>query len=321
MAAEGTGRGPLPVRRDVLRAAAFGAVVTVLAGCDIRLEDDAPTIPLLQRKSAPDEAVLVDLVHRTTMLAQAAGRVPNPDDAVTRLAVIHRTQADVLRGRLAAAGVPNHVVDGSTSPPTSPTTTTTAPPPGSAKDLAAAEEALVAAVLPALPTVTAENRAVVASVVASCGAAVALLGSTVAWPPGDPLPPAAALALLDGTRAAVYAFQVVAARAQGDLRASAVRTHTDLAARAAELTGMAGASVPAGPLGYALPYPVTAPDVATRLATEVLTTLVAEGLTPLATLPEGSTATTTMVRFLVGAQNLGRAWGVSPLPFPGQAYP
>jgi len=53
----------------------------------------------------------------------------------------------------------------------------------------------------------------------------------------------------------------------------------------------------------------------------VLTTLVAGGLTPLSTLPDGSTATTTLVRLLVGAQGLGRAWGVAPVPFPGQAYP
>jgi hypothetical protein len=44
-------------------------------------------------------------------------------------------------------------------------------------------------------------------------------------------------------------------------------------------------------------------------------------LAPLATLPEGSTATTTLVRLLVGAQRLGRTWGVAPVPFPGQAYP
>ena len=84
---------------------------------------------------------------------------------------------------------------------------------------------------------------------------------------------------------------------------------------------MARPSAPPEPLGYALPYPVTAPEVASRLANQVLTTLVAGGLAPLATLPEGSSATTTLVRLLVGAQRLGRGWGVAPVPFPGQAYP
>lgn len=322
MAAEGTGHGHTPTRRAVLRTASLaGLVAPLLAACNVRLEDDAPTIPLLQRKSVPDEATLVDLVRRTTALAQTAGRVAKPTDAVGRLAGLHETQAGVVRARLTSAGVPNHVIDDPTISSTTSTAAVSAPPTASAQDLAAAESALVAAMLPVLPTVTAENRAVVASVVACCGAAVELLGAAVTWPTADPLPPSAAVPLLDGTRSAAYAFQVVAAQTGGNLRAVATGTHTDLSARATELLAMAGSSAPPEPLGYALPFPVTAPDVATRLANQVLTTLVAGGLAPLATLPEGSSATTTLVRLLVGAQRLGRGWGVAPVPFPGQAYP
>jgi Domain of unknown function (DUF4439) len=323
MAAEGTTRGLAPTRRDLLRAVVLAAVsAPLVAACDVRLEDDAPSLPLLQRKSVPDEAVLVDLVRRTTALAQEAGRVPNPDDAVTRLATLHQTQADVLRSRLTTAGVPNHVIDGtSAASTTTPTVAVSAPPTATAKDLGAGETALVAALLPALPTVTAGNRAVVASVVAACGAAAELLGAAVTWPTAEPLPPAAAVPLLDATRSTAYAFQVIAAQTGGDLRAAAADTHTALESRAGELLTMAGSSAPAEALGYALPYPVTAPDVASRLAGQVLTTLVAGGLAPLATIPEGSTATTTLVRLLVDAQRLGRRWGVAPVPFPGQAYP
>ena len=323
MAAEGTRRGPLPTRRELLTAVALATVASpLLAACDIRLQDDAPTLPLLQRKSVPDEAVLVDLVRRTTALAQATGRVPNPNDSVSRLSTLHQTQADVVRSRLTAAGVPNHVIDGApASSTTAPTAAVSAPPATTTKDVAAAENALVASVLGELPTVTAPNRAIVASVVASCGAAVELLGAAVSWPTADPLPPSAAVPLLDGTRSAAYAFQVVAAQTSGNQQAAAVGTHTDLTARGTELAGMAGASAPPEPLGYALPFPVTAPDVAAKLAGQVLTTLVAGGLAPLPTLPEGSTATTTLVRLLVGAQRLGRTWGVAPVPFPGQAYP
>ena len=322
MAAEGTGYGHTPTRRAVLRTAALaGIAAPLLAACDVRLEDDAPTIPLLQRKSVPDEDVLVDLVRRTTALAQAAGRVAKPTEAMDRLSGLHQTQAGVVRARLIAAGVPNYIIDSRAPSATTPTVAVSAPPNATAQDLAAGESALLAAVLPVLPTVTAANRSVVASVVASCGAAVELLGAAVAWPTADPLPPAAAVPLLDGTRSAAYAFQVVAAQTGGNLRAVAVGTHTDLSSRAAELLAMAGSSAPPEPLGYALPFPVTAPDVATRLAGQVLTTLVAGGLGPLATLPEGSSATTTLVRLLVGAQRLGRGWGVAPVPFPGQAYP
>jgi hypothetical protein len=323
MAAEGTRRGPLPTRRELLMAVALATVASpLLAACDIRLQDDAPTLPLLQRKSVPDEAVLVDLVHRTASLAQATGRVANPNDAVSSLSTLHQTQSDVIRSRLTVAGVPNHVIDGAVaSSSTSATAAVSAPPATTTKDVAAAENALVASVLGALPTVTAPNRAIVASVVASCGAAVELLGAAVSWPTADPLPPAAAVPLLEGTRSAAYAFQVVAAQTSGSQQAAAVGTHTDLTARGTELAGMAGASAPPEPLGYALPFPVTAPDVAAKLANQVLTTLVAGGLAPLGTLPTGSTATTTLVRLLVGAQRLGRTWGVAPVPFPGQAYP
>jgi hypothetical protein len=322
MAADGTGRGRLPTRRDLLRLAAAAVTAPLLAACDIRLEDDAPTIPGLQRKSVPDEAVLADLVRRTTALAQTAGRVPKPDESVGRFATLHQTQADVLRARLATAGVPNYVIDG--APETRTTTATaavSAPPPATPKDLAAADAAVVAAVLPALSTVTAANRAVVASVLAACADAADQLGAPVAWPAADPLPPAAAVPLLEATWSAAYAFQVAAAQTGGDLRKRAGDTHTALRSRARELAAMAGSSAPTEPLGYALPFPVTNAEEAARLAGEVLTSLVAGGLAPLTTLPEGSTATTTLVRMLVAAQALGRRWGVAAVPFPGQAYP
>jgi hypothetical protein len=221
---------------------------------------------------------------------------------------------------LTTAGVPNYVIDG-TPETTTATAAVSAPSAATPKDLAAAEGALVTATLPALPTVSAANRAVVASVVAACGAAADQLGAPVAWSAADPLPPAAAVPLLEGTWSAAYAFQVAAAQTGGDLRKRATDTHTDLRSRATELGAMAGPSAPTEPLGYALPFPVTTPETATTLAGQVLTTLVAGGLAPLATLPDGSTATTTLVRLLVGAQGLGRRWGVAPVPFPGQAYP
>jgi Domain of unknown function (DUF4439) len=320
MAAEGTGCGPAPTRRALIRAAVLTAVgASLVAACNIRLEDDAPAIPLLPRKSVPDEAVLVDLVRRTTALAQAAGRVPKPTKAVAGLSSLHQTQADVLRARLTSAGVPNHVIDG-TSTATS-TAAVSAPPSAAVGDVAAGESALVTALLPALPTVTAQNRAIVASVVASCGAAVELLGATISWPAADPLPAEAAVPMLEANRSAAYAFQVIAAQTSGDQRKVAVSTHADLTARTAELLGMAGSSAPRDPLGYALPFPVTGSDAAMKLANQVLTTVVAGGLAPVNELPDGSTATTTLVRLLVGAQRLGRSWGVAPVPFPGQTYP
>lgn len=309
-------------RRDLLRATAVLLPVAVVSGCDLRLEDDAPPLPILQRKSVPDEAVLVDAVRRTSALAQTAGRVASPSDAVTRLAALHGTQSEVLRARLTAQGVPNHVID-TPSPTTSAagTAAVSAPPPAALPELVAAEQAILGALVAALPGVTTDNRAVLASVAAACGAAVEVLGAQPAWPAADPLPPPAAVPLLDGTRAAEYAFQVVAAQTSGEVRARALATHTDLGRRETDLLAMAGSSAPAPPLGYALPFPVTGADAAGRLATQVLGTLVAGGLAPEGTLPEGSSSVVTLVRLLVDAQRLGRGWGVPSAAFPGQAYP
>ncbi|MDQ6896918.1 MAG: ferritin-like domain-containing protein, partial [Actinomycetota bacterium] len=171
------------------------------------------------------------------------------------------------------------------------------------------------------PPVTAADRAVLVAVVAACATASDQLGTPVAWPATDPLPTAAALPLLDDTRAAGYALVVVAAQSSGDQRAKALTTRTQLTAREAELVALAGTSAPPPPLGYALPFPVTDPDSAARLATLVLTSLVAGGLAPLTPLPAGSMAVVPLVRFLVDAAAIARTWGVGPVPFPGLVYP
>ncbi len=349
MAGEGSGNGPLrprhPGRRDLLRVASLFVLPPALlaAGCDIRLEHDAPGLPAPQRRPVPDEAVLVDAARRTTALGQLAGRVPDPSAVVALLGGLHRTQAEVLRGRLVAAGVPSQVIDGPTTPTTAasnptasnpthgaasnpthgaaPTAAVSAPPSATEADLARAEAATAAALLPALPPVTAADRAVLVAVVAACATAADQLGTPVAWPATDPLPAAAALPLLDDTRAAGYALVVVAAQSSGEQRAKALTTRTQLAAREAELVALAGTSAPPPPLGYALPFPVTDPDSAARLATLVLTSLVAGGLAPLTPLPAGSMAVVPLVRFLVGAAALARTWGVGAVPFPGLVYP
>ena len=332
MAGEGDGAAlaspRLLGRRDLLRLASLVALppVLVTAGCDIRLEDDAPALPLLQRKSVPDEAVLIAAARRTTALGQLAGRVPDPSASVSQLGALHRTQAEVLRARLVSAGVPNHVIDdpgpaGSSSPAPTATAAVSAPPGATAADLGGAEAAATAALLPALASVTLANRAILVSVTTACATAADQLGAAVAWPTVDPLPPTAAVALLDDTRAAAYALVVVAAQSSGDQRARALTTHTQLSAREAELVTLAGAAAPPAPLGYALPFPVADGDAAMRLATQVLTTLVAGGLGPLGSLPVGSLAVVPLVRLLVGAAAIARPWGVGPVPFPGLVYP
>ncbi len=316
-------------RRAALRLAASGVsalATVVLAGCDIRLEDDAPDLPLLERKSIPDEAALVSAVRLVTGLGQQAGRIPGASATVARLAGNHLTQATVLRARLTSAGVPNHVIDSPATSPTAgastsgpPAPAVSAPPAVTQEQLAAAESAATTAVLGDLGTVSTPNRAVLVAVAAACGAAAAELGAPVSWAASDPLPTIAAAQLLAETRSVGWAFQVVAAQTAADTRAAAVATMTTLSARADELATM-GATTPP-PLAYVLPFPVTTPEAAGRLATTVMTRLVAAGLGPLPLVLHDSSALTTLVRFQVASVSLARTWGVAPGPFPGMTYP
>ncbi len=331
----GPGVGVVLSRRAALRLAASGAcglATVVLAGCDIRLQDDAPDLPLLKRKSIPDEAALVSAVQLVTALGQQAGRTPDASAPVARLAGNHLTQTTVLRARLTSAGVPNHIIDAAaTSRTTSPSgggstsgtpaPAVSAPPAATQEQLAAAESAATAAILGDLGTVTTANRAVLVAVAAACGAAAAELGAPVSWGASAPLPTTAAAQLLAETRSAGWAFQVVAAQTAGDTRTAASTTRIALAARADELTTMAAAAATPPPLAYVLPFPVTTPEAAGRLAADVLRRLVAAGLGPLIQVPQGSSALSTLVRFQVASVSLARSWGVAPEPFPGMAYP
>ncbi|WP_411284091.1 DUF4439 domain-containing protein [Lapillicoccus sp.] len=332
--AAGASASGLPSRRTVLRAGsrlAAGAVTVALGGCGIRLQDDAPDLPLLQRRSIPDEAALIDEFHRATSLSQMAGRIPLPTALVSQLAHIHDTQAQVVHGLLSRGGVPDHVI--TAAAPTTPTAATTAasatattavsaPPPATVAQLTAAEASAVSAqVLAGVAGATEPNRSVLASVAAQRASAAGLLGGTVTWSDGDPLAPPTAARLLEATRPVVYAFEVVAAQLAGDQRPPALATLAALRVREGELTGAAGASATADPLGYALPYPVTSPDLARRLAGEVLTRLVEGGLELIPVLPAGSTSLTAVVRLQSQAQFLAHEWGAVTVPFPGMAYP
>ena len=68
--AEGAQR---PVRRRTLLVAAVGTLALPAAGCGIRLEDDAPRLPLVPtRTPVPAEAALVGLTRATAGLAELA---------------------------------------------------------------------------------------------------------------------------------------------------------------------------------------------------------------------------------------------------------
>src|SRR3954465_14090397 len=98
-------QGPRPGVPRRTAVAGGAAVVPSASGCGIRLEDDAPRLPLLPtRTPMPGEAELVALTRDTAALATLAGGVPGALGA--ELATLHRRQHTVLRTALVAGGVP-----------------------------------------------------------------------------------------------------------------------------------------------------------------------------------------------------------------------
>lgn len=123
-------RGTVPVGRRGLLIGAFGAGLLTLSGCAIRLQDNAPDVPLLPRRSPiPAEQALLTLLADTRELADLCGRWSLRAGASLgpALAGVHRAQVDVLAAILRAADVPAAAVDGATTAPSA-----TAAPAGTA---------------------------------------------------------------------------------------------------------------------------------------------------------------------------------------------
>lgn len=334
----------MPSRRLVLRGALTGAAVagaSMLAGCRVRLEDDAPAVPFLERAAIPDEAVLIQTYREALDLAALAARVPGP--LAAEVAPQHQRQAAVVLEILTAGGVPSAAI----APPASTPSTTTGPPappsaavtpgparapstaptaPPTAAPPAADPAALAAAELQALApsalttlAATVAHRTLFTAVTAHRAATASLFGATPAWPAAPALPATVGARTLDAARTARYAVQVAAAHLAGAQRELALGAIATLDRRVADLTKAASGVATPPPLGYRLPFPVANADDAVRLLATALGALVAGGLQSAADLPLAAPAYVELVRLHTEAVLLARPWGVALTAFPGLA--
>ncbi|GAA1228680.1 hypothetical protein GCM10009657_00040 [Oryzihumus leptocrescens] len=225
---------------------------------------------------------------------------------------------------LRQAGVPVPAAAPTTGGPSgtgSPTTSTTAA--GQARAGLAAQE-LVAVQTPALITlagVGAEHVALLAALAAHHGAAATLLGGSAQWPEPSAPTGSPAARLLAATRSAAYGFEV--AQAQGDHATAALAAVTlaRLRHRETELVTLAGDAATPPALGYQLPFPVTTPTSARRLARGLVAGLLSAKAAELRGAAGNEQALTGLVRWLAETAVLGTRWG-SPLPaFPGLSAP
>ena len=310
-------QGPRPgVARRTVVAGVVAAALSA-SGCGIRLEDDAPRLPLLPtRTPVPAEAELVALTRGTAELAALAATVPGA--LAADLATLHRRQHTVLRSALLAAGVPASELDATTTaaPSPTPTASRSATPAAGRAALATAEGASAASAA-AFAGVADDLRATIASLHAQRYAAATLLAGR---PPTVPLDPVGgdrvgALATLTGS--AVYFQEVVSARST---RAQRARSDTTLdVLRALLADQQAGGARPDTSLGHPLPFPVDGAAAAARLARDTLATLRAgygEQLGPVVA-SDGGPGLAALTRWLGTVEVEAHRWGVALEPFPG----
>ena len=314
------GARPGVPRRTVLAGLVGAALVT--SGCGIRLEDDAPAVPLVPtRTPVPAEAELVALTRDTASLAALAATVPGA--VAADLATIHRRQHSVLRTTLLAAQVPADDLDATASPGATATPSASgagpsvSPSPAAGRSELAEAEGASAAAAGTFAGVEPDLRATMASLHAQRYAAATLLGGRPPTVPLDPVAGEHVQALATSTSAAIYFLEVVAARSTGRQRA---RADTTLGAlRALRADQLAGGAVPDDSLGHPLPFPVEDRADAARLARQALTSLRAgygEHLEPLVT-SDGAAGLAALTRWLGTVEVEAHRWGVDLEPFPG----
>ena len=336
---------PCPTRRRVLTLGLGVVAAASLAACGIRLEDDAPRVPLIPtRAPIASESFLLALWRHSDDLARLATSLRGPTTGLpARLATLHRSQVSVLETELLRLGVPRTVLDKATgSPsasgtatatattattatgsgsPTSSASTSTAPPVQGPKALGAEEVSdLGPAAIASLARVPSPAIPLIGSVLAQRAAAATLLGAPATWPETSWSAPSLAASYLESTRAAVYAFEVVAAQSpSGAQHTLALATLSALESRAQDQESLAGASAGPPALGYPLPFPVTTAATARRLAVQVLTDLRASVARDLGSTGGDIGPLGALVQWLADTEVLASQWVVRLSAFPGLA--
>jgi len=328
-------RHPRP-RRTVVRNTASRVIFVVLAcaslaACGVRLETPPPAEPSPDaveqvRGRTVDDALRLE-ADAATLLAAGA------DEAVTAVltdvAAFSAEHAEQLGGEY-ESGLP-------TPTPTATATPSTPPPPTVESVLAdlAASETTAAEDADDVPD--GDLARLVASVATARSELAARLSAASALPvpqePADdatPEPAPTPTAGPDGPTAAdldalalvhdqaAFGFEVVAAKLSGDQRASAEAAADQHRAESGDWARAAGsAGTPQDPrrAAYALPAGIDDPAVAQGTARSLETSVADTYATVVARVPAGSRAP--YVDGLRRATVAARAWGATPVAFPG----
>jgi len=305
-------------RRSLLVALAAGSVAA-LSGCRVQLDAGAPHIPLVPtRVPMQDEKTLLAVLGGSTALESLAKAVGGAPTSITgRLNAVHATQVGVITRLLRDGGVPQSLIGASATPgPTAPAT-------GAVVSSAVVSPAVLSAAESdstrdvSLAGFSNAHVALIGSMLAQRIAAVTLLGGTAARIVPFGLRGAEVVRMLEAARAAVYGFEIVAAQIDGGGRALAMSTLASLRNRAAELETLVGSSAAPPPLGYELPFPVTDPPGARRLALHLLEALLTRQAAALEPATGDTAALATLVPWLGATEAMAFPWGAPLTAFPG----
>lgn len=308
----------------------YAAGLALVSGCGLRLDLPQPAPPVPTRRKVPDEDLLVGFVRdlrEIVLIEQTLVWAGRGGPTLPMLLRLHEEQVEVLVGRLTNEGVPRVVIDApaatTSRPPSSPTATSGGSAPGAGQPSAPATPG-VATMVVRLADRLAERSASDWADLAGAGSATrgllfpattvrlasaVLMGRTLGF---SPTASAARPALAERTAALVYGFEVVAAQADSAGRKRGLDTLDRLQTLSRDLV------VPASTSAWALPFPVTTPAAATRLATHLLRSAIdgaagALGATP--TPQSLQDAATWSARVQAEAPS----WSVPLTAFPGTA--
>ena len=275
-----------PTRRLVL-AGALVAGITSLTGCGVRLEDDAPHIPFVPtRDPIPGESALLAVL----------GTLTDSDEE-------HAAErADLLREALLDAQVPEDLVTGAAAPA------------GAGERIPAFEGAVRdcgQGMLPLVGRLVATHR-IVTDAAAETGA-----DADTMWTRPDTGPWERAVVAADAlqaTRAAIYALDLIAAKADSASVTAQVRAASaglgDIGVRQ---TTAAGDAVEPVALGYDVPHRLTTEE-AQELGRQTFTRLLAAYASGFARLGADRDAALEVVHWMVTAERLSRPRFRLPVP-------
>lgn len=251
---------------------ALAAGVTTLTGCGVRLEDDAPRIPLVPtREPIPGESALL------AMLGALAG---SDEQYAAR-------RAELLRRALLEAQVPYDLVADVTAPTTGGETVSAFE--GSIRDCGPG-------VLPLVGRLTATHRI-------TTGVHEELWSEprTEAWQAQE-----AAADALQATLATIYALDLIAARADDErVSKQVLEAGKGLRRLSVRQTTAAGEAVKPAPLGYDVPHELTAQE-GRDLGRRSFERLLAAYAATFARLGEDRTAALEVPQWMVTAEQLSR---------------